>query len=794
MRAGAGRAGPLLKGGALAVSRRKYERRWLGRRSLITALALGVAALAAPVASSQESPDPIPDPMTTNIPYTAWAGTQLRLVKCSDSFNREDLDSSGLSVTVESWSGADNHRPQVITSTIDYVWDNERYQRCARLNVVSLGEGIARIKLKVIDKDRNEVLEHQFLAIWMRLGTPAIDEVGAADPTGGPVGSRTEVGDPLGDGNFLPSSKDGRVQVTVTGSFPDETGAIRTLPNDWAALAASLATDRDPTNEDPASRWDIHDDTLKTEGHVAGFCNPVIPQPIDAVDNCQGGLWFSRFFGDSVFDPVGPFDPVRTDTLLTDGKLDAGDAPMPAARVDIKIAPNTNSLTDIGGAGALEKADKTEVYSRDGNGTASPHNLYAPFYGQYVPATAGGDSASGTDWNEQNNFGLNYVGSYDNWDTIPLKTAVATDTDCNRTVAFPGGSYYDDPRETPSGDQTVAVFTDEHGEAQVEYEPFAGGFYYDAVGAILNDNRGCDLQDVDVLGRSVISATAKYPGQPVGFPAMNSASLTKTVGNEFDKSLSYYPKGAGTANANARILVAHGQDVDGEPFAGERVCFYVDDEADSYRLFSGTTGPAGARFDVQTEQAQTPSLIHPDVRCAFLDRNGNAALEVFNSDPQSINVIAEYVDEGLLRDRDVEFGTPGSGDPTPPPNTPPANGGTPVTGGSNGPGTTPPTTQQAIQTMGTQAAQHVLGAAAGAKANASNSARISKARIKKTKSGRWLVVRVNSSNATERLSIKLVGKSGKTLKKATKTVKTNRSVKVMKVSSRVKTAKVSLAK
>ena len=42
---------------------------------------------------------------------------------------------------------------------------------------------------------------------------------------------------------------------------------------------------------------------------------------------------------------------------------------MPAARVDFKIAPNTNPLTDIGGAGALEKADKTEVYSRDGNGS-----------------------------------------------------------------------------------------------------------------------------------------------------------------------------------------------------------------------------------------------------------------------------------------------------------------------------------------------------------------------------------------------------------------------------------------
>ena len=190
-------------------------------------------------------------------------------------------------------------------------------------------------------------------------------------------------------------------------------------------------------------------------------------------------------------------------------------------------------MTDIGGAGALEKADKTEVYSRDGNGTESPHNLYAPFYGQYVPATAApDDAASGTDWNIQNNFGLNYVGFYDNWHTIqrPNGTVTGTDTGCNRTVAFDGGAESDDPRQTPSGAQTVAVFTDEHGEAQVEYEPFAGGFYYDAVGATLNDNRGCDLQDVAVLGRSVISATAKYPGQPVSFPAMTSGTLTKTIG------------------------------------------------------------------------------------------------------------------------------------------------------------------------------------------------------------------------------------------------------------------------
>ncbi len=587
-----------------------HERRGATRRArtrLSCALVLGAVATAggAAPATAQEGPA-VPDPMTTNIPYVAWAGTQVRMVKCSSEL--EGLPRKGLTALVESWSGSPNLRPQIIDNSLDFV--RHGGERCARFNVVTLGDGLARIKLKAFDDARDEILEHQFLGIWLRLGTPAIDEVGATDPTGGPVGSHTEVGDPAGDGAFLPSSKNGRVQVKVTGTFPDENGATRTLPNDWAALASELASDQDPTDTNPAARWDIHDDSLKTEGHVAGFCAPPVATAIDAVDNCRGGdARFSRVFGDFGRDG-GPFDPVRLPTLLSDGKLDAGDAPMPAARVDIKIAPNTNPRTDIGGAGALVKADKTEVYSRDGNGTDSAHNLYAPFYSQFVPATAAGDDASGTDWFVQNNFGLNYFGEYDNWDTLPLRTVLPTATGCNRTVDFEGGTA-DHPRSTPSGDQTVAVFTDEHGEAQVGYVPFAGGFYYDAVGGIVNDNRGCDLQDVDVLGTSAISATAKYPGQPPALPAMTSATITKTVGNEFDKSLRYYPKGPGATNANANIVVAHGQDVDGTPFAGERVCFYVDDNADSYRLFSGVTGPAAARFRVTSAQAPTPSTINP---------------------------------------------------------------------------------------------------------------------------------------------------------------------------------------
>jgi hypothetical protein len=523
---------------------------------------------------------------------------------------------------------------------------------------------------------------------------------------------------------------------------------------------------------------------------VPGRCEPAAPAPIDAVDNCRGGLRFSRFFGDLVGgeDSWGPFDPLRLDTLLTDGKLDEGDAPMPAARVDFTIAANTDPEEDIGGAGALEPASKREVYSRDGNGTDSPHNLYAPYYTQWVPATSAEEvdpTASGTDWYVQNNFGgLEQFGPYDNWDTFTLDEHDTEETSCNRTVAFPGGSSADDPRLTPSGDRRVAVFTDEHGEAQVEYEPYAGGFYYDAVeGDIRNDNRGCDLQDVETLGESVISATARYPGQPVDFPPMTSDPLTKTVGNEFDKSVRYYPKGTGAANQNARIVVAHGQDVDGTAFAGERVCFYVDDEADSYRLFSGETGPATGRFVVDTDQAPTPSGIHPDVRCAYLDENGNAALEVFNSDPQSINVIAEYIDEGLLRDRDVEFGTPDSGDPEPPPTTNPGTG----------PGTTPPTVQQIIQTVGANDAGRLLGGAKGATGTRSAKARLASSRIVRTSTGRYLVVKVASSASRATLKIRMKMRSGST-RKASRSVRTNKRVRVMRLSGDVQSVKVSLAK
>jgi hypothetical protein len=440
----------------------------------------------------------------------------------------------------------------------------------------------------------------------------------------------------------------------------------------------------------------------------------------------------------------------------------------------VTIAANSGSPTDISGVGSLEKADKTSVYSRNGTGTSAAHNLYAPFYAAYIPATSRPGLASGVDGPASgNNFtGFLVDGLYDFWSIADtLRTATPTATTCLRrsdqTPAY---------RLTPSGAQSVVVYSDEHGEAQVKYNPGGArgnGFYFDNLaGVIHNDNGGCDLEGIDVLGTSRITATARYPYQPVSDPDKTSAPLTKTVHSLFTKALSYYPKGPGTANSNARIVVAHAQDIDGSPFAGEKVCFFVDDEADGSFGFTGTTGPAGHRFTVGGTDGG--SLGTADV-CRITDEHGNAAIEVINSDPQSINVTALFVAEALLRDIDLEFGTPGSTGGPVPPGAPPVTPSPPIT------------VSQAI------AAGVPDATAFAAKKGTAKKARVAVAYMKGKAGKRALVVRVTSSKAKAKVRIRLIGKHGRLLRVVTKSIRTNRLVTIH-VAAKVKKARVALVR
>lgn len=749
--------------------RRKIHSRRRGLfRAAAVALPLALAGAALPAVASAQAPESIvgtgtaPNPMTTNVPYVAWRGEQIRAVKCDASLE----GGTSADTLVEEWSGAAGDRPQIENSTFSFFESSDGVP-CVRFDAVTLGDGLARVKLVVTNDTGQPILKHQFLMIWLKLGDVSIHEIGQADQTGGPVGSENEVGDPAGDGSFTAASRNGRVQVTLKGTFPHPLGAGGqfTLPDDWPTIAQALESDNGPVNN--PLRWDIHDNQGLGARHVAGWCSPTAT--FDDVDNCltpagadENGP-FSNVFGQGV-QAAGPFDPARPATLLSDGTLDKDDAPMPAARIDVTIKPNAGSTTDISGVGALYKADKSVVYSRNGNGTVSPHNLYAPYNQQWIPATSSPKpEASGIDGPVTgNNFPGFLVnggegGLYDNWDVAAtLATAPTVPTQCNRTIEYTDGELEalqgDEPRVQPAGPQSVVVYTDEHGEAQVHYEPYASGFYYDALPVVRNANRGCDLQDIDVLGTSQINATARYPYQPVSDSPRTSPTLQKTVHNLFNKSLSYYPKGTGAANGNARILVAHGNDVDGTPFAGERVCFYVGDLADGARPFTGVTGPVSAPFTVGGSAA--PSI--GSALCRYLDANGNAAIEVFNSDPESVNVIAEYIDEGLLRDLDIDYATPGSTGGTPPPAYVPGPTASVAlaAGLVSGQGTNAPSAQQ-LQRAG----------ATGARANASAKKvgkvkRLMVARVVRTKNGTGVLrVKVVSPNKTARITVRVGKKS-----------------------------------
>jgi hypothetical protein len=817
-----------------------------GRFALRLSVLAGLVALAAvpSVASAGGPRQSDPNPLSTNVPYLAWRGEHVRLVKCTGDLPQSDIDAitaadtrSGpgiwfpdvkADVLVEDWSGLSDFQPQVAPGTVDLYLSNDGL--CVKADVISQKAGLAMLKLVVtLDQSSplydvlfpSEILGvHQFLAGWMNLESPSLTEL----PVGGDaatLNSFTASDDP---------THDGVLRAQVTGNMPlgnnfSELGLGPSIqmPSGWPALAGALASDRNPDNSAPWFRWDIHDDTTLAEGHTAGSgCTTGVTLTAgDAVDNCNGDSRYSRFFdadgpagpltpislGLSKAPTIGPFDPQRPDeTLLPDGALTADDAPMPAARIDVSIAPNSGAATDISGIGSLHRNDKAKFFSRDrvatanaGSGATTPHNLYAPFYSAYIPATANsgydlfGDPVSGTDGPPQgNNFPGFLVGDgiggegdwadtdnkYNYWDIAHVfSKATGGNTTCLRRIDYNKPDF----RQLPYGAQSVAVYTDEHGMAQVNYRPGTGAFY-DNLATTRNANGGCDLNGIDVLGTSTISASAKYPYQPTTDIAPKvSAPITKTVHSLFAKFLTAFPKGAGTDNANARIVVAHAQDVDGSGFGGETVCFVNTSSHGAVQpyVYNGVNqrvfGVApGATFDVAGSSIAREQ--RPDSVCMKTNAAGNAAVEVFESEGGTVDIVAFFVNEGLLRDLLVNFAAPAppGGTPTPPPVT--TSSGTPAPAGATGQpaenanGNSTPTasaTTKALTTLGVKKA-----------VKKASKAKVRFVRLVTSASGkRALVVRL-SGHGKARIRIRLYDASGKAVTRATRTVPRGRTVKV----------------
>ncbi len=694
----------------------------VGRRLKLGLLALVAMIGATMVITTVAQARTIPDPMLSNVPYLAWRGEAVRVVKCVSpaslpaGYIPSALDAG---FTLVDWSG-DPHlaTPQVVTGAPGFnaaIFDVRGFDGayCWGMSFISQKAGLAVIKLTVRDGTGGPlIMTHDFTVIWMNLNSIVLCNNSSAGLCTGPTTETiTDVA-----GATTPNI----LEANVTGNFPllqdfnelgighditlpdGSTAPGLVMPNDWATLAQAWAKVRG-VGGDPVTFWDIHDDTLATEGHAqespVAICTPRVTTGIDAVDQCTdtGSLalaneagGFSSIYtfpsanGLSFIPTYGPFDPTRPgETELSDGKVDAGDAPMPAARIDFTIAPNTGGPTDISGVGTFTKVDKglcigqsalndaggepaapfgctNALYVRPG--ATTPHHLYAPFYRAYLPATlAPADPfSSGIDGGFANNFNgfLNLSGNaladpsglYDYWDIAEvIRTSTAAATSCLfRTV---GGVpvFLTTPGTGPS---SIATYSDEHGESRTGFLP-GTGFFFNNFG-ILNANLGCDLAGISPLGTASITATAQYPYEPVTAKPLTSNAVAKSVASLFVKLIQCFPKGPSAFDQQTAVCVAHAQDITGTAVTGERVCFFSGGEGlflpalASIKIPNQTIWPAIAILPA-------PSLAGPNNVCAFTDLNGNTAVEVLETDAETINVAAFFVDEGLMRSVHVTF-------------------------------------------------------------------------------------------------------------------------------------------
>jgi hypothetical protein len=124
----------------------------------ITALTVGLGSAAATTAT-------LPDPQTTNVPYVAWVGEQVKVVKCLDSEESDVARTLSINslifsakFSVEAWSG--DPAAQTSNAGPKFLNDNggnvvASFSRngdlCFSIHVTSQDPGMAVIKLAVRD-------------------------------------------------------------------------------------------------------------------------------------------------------------------------------------------------------------------------------------------------------------------------------------------------------------------------------------------------------------------------------------------------------------------------------------------------------------------------------------------------------------------------------------------------------------------------------------------------------------------------------------------------------------------
>ncbi len=756
------------------------------------------------------------------------------------------------------WSGATDQPPffsptsgDETSNTVSATWDING-GLCFSTDVTSLKAGLedihfgistdlGRILNKILGKDI--IYEQDLLVIWMWDSDPVLAEA----PTTGAY----QVGDTIdasGNGTYVPiadssghySFEPGLIDIHVKGTFPlgndysgIKAGDVVTLPDDWAWLAQHFAVDYSHTLTTETflgsapQRWDIHDDDTAAEGHSADSGCAGGSGSVDSVDNCIGSGPvgdtgpFSSIFGlvGTYNDAIGPFDPIRPfETLLSDGNpVNADDAPMPALRVDVSL---TNANADHA-VGYLSKADKSLIYNRNpaaygGNGanlddsTKNQHLLYAPFYKALIPAvtplfdlntTSGVEGSLGEpDWltwtSSENSSMDNSDGIYDYWDTF-TQDYTGGYNDCRDVT----GSWISKPDnvETPGSGTDVSVYTDEHGEAMVQFNPANPDG--EGINLTPDGNGRCDVYTGSLVGTATIQAESMYPAKQPSDPsnigqAKLSNVLTKTVKFTPSKVLTCIPKGK-----NEAYCVETVTDFEGNPVAAD-VEFTASGSSSGPVKIQPDSNPFGG-FDPSGQTVNDYDALFVDLTTS--PDTGQAGIAVHDSINECVDVSVENLDTsnppgsfnpGIYRDFDFNPAT-GAACGT--------NTGTGPTGDQGSGGSTPPAASGGGTTVVQQSTAAPVAVTAPAptavptvkapgKVTKSAKMTLVSARVISASNGRFLNVRVNSVAKIARLRITLVNKNGSHAV-VFRYVHTNKMVRVanLKLGGSVKTVRVAVA-
>jgi hypothetical protein len=408
-----------------------------------------IACAAIGVAPAAAAPLTRWDPQDSNVPYLAWRGERQRLVACIPAIG-VDTDWMGrkragyhqkFEWIIENWSDDSFERPSIVPGSAGFFVGTGEHkgEGCVKATFGSNFDGLAQIQLVVspiptipIDPTPDTCpFKKHFLAGWLNLDSASIRELSANTGPGSLPGGGGILGDPSGDGDFSAGDPPGRVQAQIVGTLPlgPNWSTLRDLggkaypsaihlPTEangstyWDDLAHSLAaTDNAAYANTPWQTWDIHDDRTRAAGHITGSICGGPFAALEGVDSCMGAAVFggdgqySQAFGTlSAAPTIGPFDALRpAETLLSDGKVDEGDVPMPAVLLEFFIKANAGG-SDTGGIGALavenpdapagapalarwQGVDKCIAYTRDNRCTSSsgshpatvPNVAAAPF-------------------------------------------------------------------------------------------------------------------------------------------------------------------------------------------------------------------------------------------------------------------------------------------------------------------------------------------------------------------------------------------------------------------------------